>query len=156
MLNTPYTRLWSWAIFVCACGHFCFAFVLFSWQFLCVWPKGLSICLTLPSKGWASTGSSGRKSHCCWLSGPAFQRTSLPCECSGLLRIPMPRIAVQLLKAEAPWGWSPWEVSSSSPSPSCSLVSQGWFNLRSSCLCCSLITLNFLEGDNTLCREDSS
>lgn len=71
---------------------------------------------------------------------------TLPCEYSGLFMIQMPCIE-HLLKAQAVWGWSPWEVSSFSPSSSCFLVSQSWFHLRSSCLCCNLITLNFLEGE---------
>lgn len=71
---------------------------------------------------------------------------TLPYEYSGLFMIQMPCIE-HLLKAQAVWGWSPWEVSSFSPSSSCSLVSQSWFHLRSSCLCCNLITLNFLEGE---------
>ena len=48
---------------------------------------------------------------------------------------------------KAVWCWLPQEVIDSSPSVSCLLVLQGWFHLRSSCLCCSLITLNFLEGE---------
>ena len=51
------------------------------------------------------------------------------------------------VKEQAVWRWSPREVIDSSPSVSCFLGLQGWFHLRSSCLCCSLITLNFLEGE---------
>lgn len=142
-------------IFVCACVYFCSSFVFLA---VCVHlAKGPTIAFTLPSKGYASAGSSGRKSALI----PAFRSYltpgfTLPCEYSGLFMSQMPCRAQCTCLKEAMWGWLLWKVSNYSPSPSCFLVLQGWFHLRSSCLCCSLITINFLEGNDTLYHEDSS
>lgn len=116
---------------------------------MCVWPRGLSIHFTLPNKGWASTGSAEERDiEICSQVRPYTKPHTSPWvfRC---LEIQMPPEQCTCLKAQAVWDWSPWEVSSYSPSPlpSCFLVLQGWFHLRSSYLCCSLITLNFLEGE---------
>lgn len=132
-----------------ACVHvFPFTWLLCSRPFVYVWPKGLSISLILPSRGWASEGSARRK-----LLLSAFRSHFTPSLTVFPVRVwsfPWFRCPVgqhTCVKEQAVWRWSPREVIDSSPSVSCFLGSQGWFHLRSSCLCCSLITLNFLEGE---------
>lgn len=125
---------------------FIFALILFSWQFLCIWPKGLTTACTLPSKGCASSGSYGRKSPLI----PTFrsylnQASHFPVSIHGSSWVKCPAEQCTCLK-EAMWGWLLWKISNYLPSTSCFLVLQDWFHLRSSCLCCSLITINFLEG----------
>ena len=128
-----------------ACVYvFTFTWLLFSRQFVHVWPKGLRISLTLPSKGWASKGSARRKLLLSALRSHFTQSLTVSCECPWF-RCPVGQHTC--LKERAVWRWSPWEVIDSSPSVPCFLVLQGWFHLRSSCLCCSSITLNFLEGE---------
>lgn len=142
------------------CVHmFIFALLSFSWQSVCIWPKGPNINLMLPSKGWASTGSAGRKSHRYLLSGhTSHQASHFPVSVEGCSWLRCPMEQCTCLREQVVWGWFLWEASNCSPSPSssCFLVSQGWLHLQSSCLCCSLITLNFLEGDDTLYHDDSS
>lgn len=136
---------------------FIFALLLFSWQFVCIWPKGAEH-LTLPSKRWASTGPAGRKGCPYLVSDPTLYRASH-----------FPVSVRALHDSNAPWSGAPvgrnkpcgadfhgGSLPCPPPSSPPASLSQGWFHLRSSCLCCSLITLNFLEGDDTLYHEDSS
>lgn len=131
-----------------ACVYvFTFTCLLFSWQFGYVWPKGLSISLTLPSKGWAGEGSARRKLLISAFRSHFTPSVTVSCECLELSMIQTSCGAAHLFERTSCVVLIPREVIDSSPSVSCLLVLQGWFHLRSSCLCCSLITLNFLEGE---------
>lgn len=144
------------------CVHvFIFALLLFSWQFVCVFGPGdwASISPFLTKEGPAQ-GQLRKEPLRSALRSDSIKPHTSPWvfRC---LESQMPPEQCTCWKAQAVWDWSPRAVRSyspsPSPSPSCFLVLQGWFHLRSSCLCCSLITLliSWREKD-TLYHEDSS
>lgn len=122
-----------------------FALLLFSWQFVCVFgPGGWESISPFPAKDGPAQGQLRKSYQVRPYTKPHTSAWVFRC-----LEIQMPPEQCTCLKAQAVWGWYSREVSSysPSPSPSCFLVLQDWFHLRSSCLCCSLITLNFLGGE---------
>lgn len=130
--------------------HVCICLLLLCFCFLgslCVFgPKGWASISVFVAKGEPALGQLG-ESHWYLLSGHTLhQALQFPVSIRSFSWVTCPVEWCTCLK-QAVWCWFPREVSSFSPSPSCFLVSQGWFHLRSSCLCCNLITLNFLERE---------